>query len=189
MNHGSNDDVNVNNTGVVNAAELSKQTSNLMDKFHGYMNTMGSEEDNSSSQKEGGGDVEEGHVFKDTPLLINGDFDYYGNGLLKDFSIKEEDKNLVRYQYAWLCSKQDEQSICMIVLESVLISIISGVSKAKKECSLPNRDKQLDEILEEDKKNNDHINQDGSIMATPSKPLQRPPEVPFYYMNVKPPMS
>ena len=77
----------------------------------------------------------------------------------------------------------------MIVLLSVLIGIISRVSKAKKERSLPDWNKQLDKILEEDKKNNDHINQDGSIMATPSEPLQRPPEVPFYHINVKPPMS
>ena len=77
----------------------------------------------------------------------------------------------------------------MIVLASVLIGIISGVNKAKKERSLPNWNKQLDKILEEDKKNNDNINQDGSIMTTPSKPLQRPPEVPFYHIYVKPPMS
>ena len=99
------------------------------------------------------------------------------------------DPLLVRYQYAWLCSKQHKHGICLIVLASILIGIISGVSKAKKERSLPDWNKQLDKILEEDKKNNDHINQDGSIMATPSEPLQRPPEVPFYHINVKPPMS
>ena len=89
MDHGGDDDVSVDDTRASVDAELSKRTSNFMDNLCGYMNTMGSEEDNSSSQKEGGGDVEEGHFFKDTPLLINGDFNYYGNGLLKDFSIEE----------------------------------------------------------------------------------------------------
>ena len=57
IDHGSDDDMSVDDTGVGDAAKLSKQTSNLMDNFCGYMNTMGSKEDNISSQKEGGGDV------------------------------------------------------------------------------------------------------------------------------------
>ena len=105
MDHGGDDDVSVDDTGASVDAELSKRTSDLMGNFCGYMNTMGSKEDNSSSQKEGSGDVEEGHLFKDTPLLINGHFDYHRNMLPKDFSIGEDDENLVRYQYAWLCSK------------------------------------------------------------------------------------
>ena len=60
-----------------------------MNNFHGYMNTMGSEEDNISSQKEGDGNVEEGHVFKDTPLLINGDSITTVTGYWKIFPLKK----------------------------------------------------------------------------------------------------
>eukprot|EP00579_Thalassiosira_antarctica_P027720 CAMPEP_0202001776 /NCGR_PEP_ID=MMETSP0905-20130828/7793_1 /ASSEMBLY_ACC=CAM_ASM_000554 /TAXON_ID=420261 /ORGANISM="Thalassiosira antarctica, Strain CCMP982" /LENGTH=265 /DNA_ID=CAMNT_0048558545 /DNA_START=276 /DNA_END=1070 /DNA_ORIENTATION=- len=139
MDYGSDDDVSVEDEGVGDVAELSKRTSDLIDSFRDYVDTMGSEEDDdSSSPKEGGGDVEEGHLFKDTPLIIKGDFNYYSNGLLKDYSIEEEDdddlaqehgslRNLVRYRYAWLRSRRVKRGICMIALASVLIGIISGV--------------------------------------------------------------